>query len=96
MDKFEIQTFEGDPKVTFTIEHCFIEVSVSVKVLSESYPVTCGIDEDKSEVRRSLLLTAAKAVAPRIAHAAAESHIAFEEAYQRGLQERCWRSPGAD
>lgn len=88
MDKFEIQTFEGDPKITLTLEHLFIEVSVSVKVRSESYPVTGKFDEDMSEVRRSLFLQAVEAVAPRIARAASESHVAFEEAYQQVMVKR--------
>lgn len=88
MDKFEITTFEGDPKITLTLEHLFIEVSVSVKVLAESYPVTCGLDEDTSEVRRSLFLQAIKQVSPHIADAAAQSHVAFEKAYQQVIQNR--------
>lgn len=88
MDDFEIKTFEGDPKVTLILEHLFIEVSVSVKVLAESYPVTCGLDEDTSEVRRSLFLQAIKQVSPHIADAAAQSHLAFEQAYQRAIRDR--------
>lgn len=81
-DAHAMEVFEGDPKVTITLDHWYIEASLSIKVHAQLYPVITGLSLDNAEVRRDLFCQAVALSAQSIAQKLAEAHLSFEESYQ--------------
>ena len=75
--------FESDPKITITFEHCFIETSLTLRVLAKEYPMLNPLGRESTEQMRDVFCGAIALSVSEISNKVLEAHSLFGESVGR-------------
>jgi len=77
--------FESDPKITITFEHCFIETSLTLRVLAKEYPMLNPLLRENTEQMRDVFCGAIALSVSEISKKVLEAHSLFEVSVGQAL-----------
>lgn len=72
--------FESDPKFTVAFEHCFIDVSLTLRIDAKAYPLTNRLGRESTEQMNDICSQAISASAQKISHLIVQAHGVFQQA----------------
>lgn len=75
--------FESDPKFTVTFEHCFIEVSLTLRIDAKAYPMTNRLGRESTEQMNDICSQAIAQSAQQISLLVVQSHGVFEKSVRQ-------------